>query len=322
MSEYTKSKDDEEYDPQYEALKQSNFKQQKLSAWRPVPTLFGTTLTFTSFGVIFILIGVFVILKSNQVLETVVHYNEKCQNISVCTIEINLPERYSQPIVVLYQLDNFYQNHRNYTKSKSAKQLAGNYLSIPEIQADCEPFHLNKNIHAEYAFDGVTKLDPEAAANPCGLMAVSYFNDTFGLSQGHKRVHIKEEGIAWESDKQMKYKLPKGGEKVLWMNVTDEHFMVWMRPAALPDFRKLWGRIDEDLEPGLYTLTINNNYPSISKKNTESYQVVDKYFILSTLTVLGGKNYILGICYIGIGAVFLIMALLFFIGYSTHKKTQ
>ena len=27
----------------------------------------------------------------------------------------------------------------------------------------------------------------------------------------------------------------------------DEHFIVWMRTAALPNFRKLWGRIDQDL---------------------------------------------------------------------------
>ena len=28
--------------------------------------------------------------------------------------------------------------------------------------------------------------------------------------------------------------------------------MVWMRTAALPTFRKLWGRIEVDLEPGRY----------------------------------------------------------------------
>ena len=28
----------------------------------------------------------------------------------------------------------------------------------------------------------------------------------------------------------------------------------------MPNFRKLWGRIEGDLEPGKYTLKINNNY--------------------------------------------------------------
>lgn len=32
--------------------------------------------------------------------------------------------------------------------------------------------------------------------------------------------------------------------------MTNEHFIVWMRTAGLPNFRKLWGRIDNYLDPG------------------------------------------------------------------------
>jgi len=32
-----------------------------------------------------------------------------------------------------------------------------------------------------------------------------------------------------------------------------------MRTAGLPDFRKLWGRIDKDLTPGEYTVVIANS---------------------------------------------------------------
>ena len=35
--------------------------------------------------------------------------------------------------------------------------------------------------------------------------------------------------------------------------------MVWMRTAALPKFRKLWGRIETDLEPGRYFYKIKNS---------------------------------------------------------------
>jgi hypothetical protein len=43
--------------------------------------------------------------------------------------------------------------------------------------------------------------------------------------------------------------------------MTDERFIVWMRTSGLPEFRKLWGRIDTPLNPGEnYTLNIKNNY--------------------------------------------------------------
>ena len=35
--------------------------------------------------------------------------------------------------------------------------------------------------------------------------------------------------------------------------------MVWMRTAALSNFRKLWGRINETLEEGDYTVYIQNS---------------------------------------------------------------
>lgn len=38
-----------------------------------------------------------------------------------------------------------------------------------------------------------------------------------------------------------------------------EHFIVWMRTAGLPDFRKLWGKIKTDLDPGEYIITIQNS---------------------------------------------------------------
>lgn len=38
-----------------------------------------------------------------------------------------------------------------------------------------------------------------------------------------------------------------------------EHFIVWMRTAATPNFKKLWGRINQDLVVGTYMLKINNS---------------------------------------------------------------
>jgi hypothetical protein len=60
-----------------------------------------------------------------------------------------------------------------------------------------------------------------------------------------------------------------------------------MRLSALPDFRKLYGRIDEDLDEGTYHLKVRNNY-DVSDWNGE------KYFVLTTTSGFGGKNQVCG----------------------------
>lgn len=43
------------------------------------------------------------------------------------------------PIYVYYQLDNFYQNHRRYVKSRDNLQLNGQYKTVKELSSACDP---------------------------------------------------------------------------------------------------------------------------------------------------------------------------------------
>lgn len=87
--------------------------------------------------------------------------------------------------------------------------------------------------------------------------------------------------------------------------VTDEHFMVWMRTAALPTFRKLYGRIDGDFKKGdTVSFQIQANYVTESFKGTKS-------LVVSNLNDLGGKNPYLGISYIVVGSLSLLFGSLF-----------
>jgi len=52
-----------------EKLKQSKFKQQNLPAWRPVPTVSTAILTFTSFGIVFMTLGVLLSVLTSQIVE-------------------------------------------------------------------------------------------------------------------------------------------------------------------------------------------------------------------------------------------------------------
>lgn len=63
----------------------------------------------------------------------------------------------------------------------------------------------------DFAFDKVTKLDPDAVAIPCGLIAKSVFNDTYELNRNEDfsnsgSVAIDDSDIAWKSDVDFKFK--------------------------------------------------------------------------------------------------------------------
>jgi hypothetical protein len=73
-------------------------------------------------------------------------------------------------------------------------------------------------------------------------------------------VFLKKDGIAWPSDKENKFANPPPdtpGIRVV-QDFTDEDFIVWMRTAALPTFRKLY-RIIETPLVGTFSMQINNS---------------------------------------------------------------
>jgi hypothetical protein len=88
-------------------------------------------------------------------------------------------------------------------------------------------------------------------------------------------------------------------------NVTNEHFIVWMRVAALPNFRKLYGRIETDIPANTdVSLRVTANFPvtGFSGKKT---------LVLSTTSFLGGKNPFLGVAYIVVGVMCVALSIVF-----------
>jgi hypothetical protein len=225
-------------------------------------------ITFTVFGVIFLGLGILLYIMSDQIQEVGVYNyddNPLCKNgegkpLSECTVPFNVTETIKQPVYIYYQLDNFYQNHRRYVKSRSFNQLKGEYLTIDKL-ADCDPIKkvgdLSEN--QKYNLNKVKMQDTDPAI-PCGLVAKSYFNDSYNIfDPQHKNMTINDKNIAWESDSAYKFEnlnvnVPSGKtyRDLQWIDMKDEHFIVWMRTAGLPNFRKLWGKIEQDLSPGVY----------------------------------------------------------------------
>jgi hypothetical protein len=240
------------------------------------------------------------------------------------------------PVLFYYRLTNFYQNHRRYVKSFQADQLKGDAVSNSTIQGgSCAPLEHNETTGLPYY--------------PCGLIANSFFNDTFsspvllnvqaGNVQGANGTFNEtyamnnNSDIAWGSDKELygptkyNYSLisPPPNWAAKWPHgyteenppinpAEDEAFQVWMRTAALPTFSKLSQRNDNDnMKPGTYRVTVDMNFNVTEFGGTKS-------IVLSTRTIMGGKNPFLGIAYVVVGGLCIVLGAVFTIAHVVKPR--
>ena len=77
-----------------------------------------------------------------------------------------------------------------------------------------------------------------------------------------------------------------------------------MRTSALPNFRKSWGRLEDGLEIGRYYLEIDNKYDVKPFDGSKS-------FVVTNTNIIGGKNYVMSACYLGLGIVCFLSAIFF-----------
>jgi hypothetical protein len=275
------------------------FKQQRLKAWQPILTPFPVILSFLIIGIIFIPIGAGIVYSSNQVTEIDVRYDHLCPvGPDPCYLNITVKEKMDAPVYMYYRLENYYQNHRRYVKSRNDDQLKGSIVTAYGDLSDCDPYISVGDSHSSDLF-----------YLPCGLIARSVFNDTFLLSESDTGANItlRKDGIAWSSDKKKKFKNPPAdapGVRTI-PDFEDEDFIVWMRTAGLPDFKKLYRIIDSPLEANTaYTIRVRSNYPVSSFSGK-------KHVVISTTTWIGGKNPFLGYAYIVVGAICVVLGVVF-----------
>ena len=296
-------------------IKNSRFKQQRLPAWRPVPTILSIIIAFSLFGVGFIILGIFILIYAKKIKQEEIDYTD-CERDAnnFCNLNIKLSNDIEHPIFVYYQLDGFFQNTRRYLKSKETDQLTGD---DPNIHDKCEPAETNEKMgfsKGKKSFDGKKNLIMEDIAIPCGLIAKTFFNDNFTFSINNKPIKVDQSNIAFDKDKEIYNKEIDLSRQ--WISLKDEHFLVWMRPYGLPNPIKLWGRINQDLKKDdNIQIKIEYNY------DVKHYEGRKK-IILSNTTIFGGKNTFMGVCYIVVGTLSLISAIIFPIGYKIQMQKE
>ncbi|KAM4829346.1 cell cycle control protein 50A-like [Thomomys bottae] len=326
----------------------TDFKQQRLPAGEPILTAGTVQPAFLAISLLFVPLGVGLYVTSSNIRELEVDYTgaepsspcRKCLSPEVtpcvCAVNFTLEQPFEGHVLMYYGLSNFYQNHRPYVKSRDDRQLHGDPQALLHPSKECEPYRRHGGL-------------PIA---PCGAIANSMFNDTlqlFLVAEGPAGspdtltpIPLGRRGLAWWTDRHTKFRNPPGAKSlrerfqgttkpVSWLKPVymlddggdggggeenngflNEDFIVWMRIAALPTFRKLYrlieGRSDSHatLPAGRYYLNITYNYP------VHSFDC-RKRMILSTVSWMRGKNPFLGIAYMAVGSIAFLLGIVLLI---------
>jgi hypothetical protein len=225
------------------------------------------------------------------------------------------------PIYIYYQIVGMYQNHRRYVRSHLDQQMAsdntnGNWKSL-----------VNDATQAQSCVPLVNYLNNASMQiNPCGLVAWSFFNDTYDLryqataNSTFTAISV-DDSVSFPQDTQFRFadyypsyfnpalnSFRGGGNLTTPQGVNQtlkqaQRFQVWMRLSQLPNFRKLWGKIGGNYRKGsVLQVDVMNNY--------NSYQFDgQKLLVLSTTSWIGGNSLFLGAAYLGVGTLNILFAL-------------
>eukprot|EP00210_Caulerpa_lentillifera_P007272 g6954.t3 len=311
-------------------------KQELEGKWKPIPNFEWTIGFFVALTVVMLPLGGGVFYSATQNLNYSARYDnhevaKKVDEIFMDSlfagtqqfeITIEVREKMESPVYVYYELKDFYQNHKRYVRSVEFEQIGKGNISASDLSV-CKPYRLipgngstdesttecvliSITEHFMYVLIGVI--------NPCGLLAHSYFNDTFKLQSSWTSdvadlgLKMKETGIATEWDRKYLYGdheaknfnedvNTRGGGQIEGPLNEDEHFMVWMKVGSRPTVRKLYGIIESDIPKGAHlTFEIQNRY------NTYDFSG-EKRLILSTANWTGGRDIFTGILFFVIGGM-------------------
>ncbi|XP_076857540.1 transmembrane protein 30C [Brachyhypopomus gauderio] len=305
----------------------SAFKQQRLPAWYPFLTPHTVLPVFYGLSLVCVLLGIWLLITVQNTYQLKVDYTNgscnKCFEMRkyptnatencVCTVSFVLPKAFPGDVFFYYGLINFHQNLRRYMASRDDAQLVGRKTSLKAPSTYCDPFAYS---------------DTGLPAAPCGAVANSKFNDSFRLVHHPLDgpavpIPLHRKGIAWYTDKNIKFHNPPTNTTIqgafqgtapplYWQKPVynldpvdpnnngfiNDDLIVWMRAAAFPNFKKLYGILNRGhalfsrgLPAGNYSIDIAYNFPV-------QYFQGRKEVVVSTVTWFGGQNYFLPIAYL------------------------
>ena len=297
---------------------------QELSSYTPEWNSKCSIVTDLILMTLCLFIGITLIAFSKKNIEIELDYTNcvpnqeytQSSNNKVCRIQFKISKKIKAPILVYYKLSNFFLNHRKIIESKNWNELRGEDV---DTKSSCKGAYLMSEMFAKnspyYRNEWGHNFTDNDVASPCGLLARSYFNDTYKLTYNNgTNIYINETGISDQYQKNNFFKRRKDYMTKQWIDVENEHFINWMNIETFSTFKKLWGRIYIDLEPENYYLILNDNY-DIAKYDAK------KSFVIQNANTFGVSNQI-GYFFIGIATYLLLVILVLFVKYFLNKEKK
>lgn len=261
-------------------------------------------------GVFFFILFIFALVLTSVILSHSFEIFEKTKEIidQKATFDLDSEDidNIKGDLFIYLEYEDYYQNHRIYLKSKSKEQLADEESS--SLSTDCEPLYKESDLKKDLK-DKFGNLSDDDKILPCGLMPASYVETIITASNDDGNLDIDESDITWTTDDDRKYQKQKNS----YLNITDDHFIVWMRNSPTRRLNKLFGRIKEnDLKKGKLEFKVEE------MENRLGYKP-DKYIKISTNNRLGGKNNVLGWTFFVVTILSLVWCIVFAAITKFHK---
>ena len=258
-------------------------------------------------------LGVFIYLEVKDLPQIRRQYDTICDRYYAnCRVNITVDTELKQPIYLFIEIDPISQTIFPLKDSFSIDQLTDSLkdkitdeVTDQDLVADDCKFALLNQDMSDVIDIEAAGLNPMQVAYPCGLMTKYFPSDDFYKIEMIKdkegniqntSFEIKSEGLipeTWKSNVEFKNAEAAGRR---WMDVETERFKIWMKRSSMYAPSKLWGVIENDLQPGEYYVHIRISYdvsPFNGKKffvlngNTKNFSTRNMFiYIFPTLLVL------------------------------------